>query len=118
MTIGATSAIAAAVLKIFKLIIVGSICGIRPNHFRRLAFPSLRTDRAPALKLSDRNCTRDEQIAPVPRQFAAKNRRKYGWAKLWPVYCQVSPQLAIRVWTIRRADGITALRLLELAEPS
>ena len=44
--IGATSAIAATVLKIFKLIISGSIYGIRHNHFGGEAFPSLRTDRA------------------------------------------------------------------------
>jgi hypothetical protein len=117
MTIGATSAIAAAVLKTFKLIIVGSICGIRPNHFRRLAFPSPRTDRAQYSGCqigTVRGMNRSHRFRGNSPPKAAANTVGPGRAG----YCQVLPQLAIRVWTIRRADGITTPRLLELAEPS
>jgi hypothetical protein len=46
-TIGKSSAIAAAVLKTFRLIIVGSIYGnIGPNRFNERTFPSPRIDCA------------------------------------------------------------------------
>jgi hypothetical protein len=56
----------------------------------------------------------DEQISGIPRQLAAKNRLKCGLAKVRPGVAAIEH----RVWTIGRADGITAPRPLELAKPS
>src|SRR5712664_1860571 len=66
-TIGKTSAIAAAVLKTLRLIIVGSIHGTQSNPYDRQTFPSLALI-VRGMKLSGRNCTRNEWIAPIPRQ--------------------------------------------------
>ena len=58
-TTGNRSAIAAAVLKTFRLIILDSISGIWGlNHFRRRTFPNPRTDRA--------------HTEPVPPELYAK----------------------------------------------
>jgi hypothetical protein len=66
-SIGKTSAIAAAVLKTLRLIIVGSIHGTQSNPYDRQTFPSLALI-VRGMKLSGRNCTRNEWIAPIPRQ--------------------------------------------------
>ena len=57
---------------------------------------------------------RHEQIAGIPRQFDAKNRRKYRLAEDCPGIAAIGGL----VWTIGRVNGIRALRLLEPAEPS
>jgi NADH:ubiquinone oxidoreductase subunit len=84
----------AALLKTFRLIIVGSICGTQPNPFEGRTFPSL----APFVRnssLSGRNCTRNERIAPIPRPSAAAGHRR------------ASPVRSAGLnWTIRPADGI------------
>jgi hypothetical protein len=108
--IGKTSAIAAAVLKTFRLIILGSISGTwvstilgggrSQTHALIVRIPSL----------CRRSCTRNERIAPVPRQQPSKST-------VWTKGDGQGGKPAF-VWTIEPADGIRTSRHLEPAAPS
>jgi hypothetical protein len=68
MTVGNAKARMAVVLKIFKLIIVGSIYGTHFNPPGGWTFPT----HARFLRMSsvsDGNCTPRERITPKPRQL-------------------------------------------------
>jgi hypothetical protein len=92
-------------------------------HLRDIAQPLERTDvPEPAhrscapLKLSGRNCMRNEQIAMIPRQCAAA----VGGAQVRPrskaSACSGRAAIAAFIWTFRPADGIRAVRPLQPPE--
>src|SRR6202140_2517349 len=64
---------------------------------RRVAVPEPAHRLCASLNLSDRNCMRNEQIAPIPRQLAAANRCSGRGAGISGL-----------IWTIQPADGIRA----------
>ena len=110
-TIGATSAMAAAALKTFRLIIVGSNIRDVGQPFQGRGRSRARARIVRMLEACQvGNCTRNEQIAPIPRQLAAKCA---AIKTLSPGRAGITGL----VWTIRPADGIRASLPLEPAEP-
>jgi hypothetical protein len=68
--IGSASAIAAAALKIFKLVIFGSISGVVGQPIEAADVPETLHHLCVIARLSVGNCMGDERIALILRHFA------------------------------------------------
>jgi hypothetical protein len=95
-TIGKTRAIAAAVLKTLRLIIVGSICGTHSNPWTGPTFPSLAPFVHPTA--CQTGAVREMNGLRLFRDIASRLRHAVSSGR--------PAGLPRRYWTIRTADGI------------
>src|SRR5450631_25870 len=108
--IGKTRAIAATVLKTFRLIMVGSIRGTRPNCFDRQTFPGAHRLCAACDGDCPVQAVREMNELPVLRDKSPPKKRL-------PRGSTEGRTIARLNWTICRANGIRVAAFLEPARP-